>query len=432
MSYRDEVKFSMIANDDEQHKDRLSFLQRYNAHILPIAAIYGGNASGKTNLFKALFCVKRLVTEMMQPDNSIPIDFFRLDPKYKTEPTHFCIEFLIDEVVYEFSFVADREMILEEKLVETSADSDDKILFHRKDNKVKFHSSLKDHPRLDFIFQGTIKNQLFITNAVFQNVEELKPIYDWFRYTLVLVTPNSQFIPFENFLNKSHHLHINMNDILPQLDTGISKLGGEDISFENIQISQAEKDKIQRELKEGDTTRFRGEGLPPITLTRKDGKVIAEKLVTYHKSIDGSEIPFEIFQESDGTQRVIDLLPAILEISRLDSRQIYVIDELDRSMHTHLTRKLIEGYLSNCTSENRSQLLFTTHDALLMNEHLLRNDELWLTERNSEGSSSLGSVSDYKDAQNDKDLQKSYLQGRLGGVPNFPLDDNFWFLKDKE
>ena len=70
---------------------------------------------------------------------------------------------------------------------------------HRKDNKVNFHSSLNDHPRLEFIFQGTIKNQLFITNAVFQNVEELKLIYDWFRYTLVLVKPDSKFIPFDIF-----------------------------------------------------------------------------------------------------------------------------------------------------------------------------------------------------------------------------------------
>ena len=122
-------------------------------------------------------------------------------------------------------------------------------------------------------------------------------------------------------------------------------------------------------------------------------------------------------QESDGSQRVIDLLPAFLMISAAKSRKVFVIDEVDRSLHTLLTKRLLETYLSSCSAESRAQLLFTTHNVLLMDQRLLRRDEMWVTERNADGVSSLFSFSEYKDVRYDKDIRKSYLQGRLGGVP---------------
>jgi hypothetical protein len=152
-------------------------------------------------------------------------------------------------------------------------------------------------------------------------------------------------------------------------------------------------------------------------VTRKEGELIAWKLVTFHQKADGSEAKFELQQESDGSRRVIDLLPAFLELSAPSSKKVYIIDELDRSLHTLLTRSLLEGYLENCSQESRCQLLFTTHDVLLMDQHLFRRDEMWVAERNASGSSRLWSFSDYKDVRYDKDIRKSYLQGRLGGIP---------------
>jgi uncharacterized protein len=107
-------------------------------------------------------------------------------------------------------------------------------------------------------------------------------------------------------------------------------------------------------------------------VTRKGGELIAKKLVAYHSRADGTEAKFEIRQESDGSQRVIDLLPAFLELSAQVSKKVYVIDEVDRSLHTLLTRRLLEMYLANCSTESRTQLLMTTHDVLLMDQQLLR------------------------------------------------------------
>ncbi|MEZ0298104.1 MAG: ATP/GTP-binding protein, partial [Candidatus Methylacidiphilales bacterium] len=94
----------------------------------------------------------------------------------------------------------------------------------------------------------------------------------------------------------------------------------------------------------------------------------------------------------------------------------YFIDELDRSLHTQLTRGLLESYLETCTSESRSQLIFTTHDLLLMDQMLLRRDEIWFLDKNLDGATTLSPLSDYK-IRLDKDVRKAYLQGRLSGLP---------------
>jgi len=128
--------------------------------------------------------------------------------------------------------------------------------------------------------------------------------------------------------------------------------------------------------------------------------------------------------ESDGSRRVIDLLPAFLYLAAGANPNVYIIDELDRSLHTLLTRKLLELFLGEYSSSSRSQLLFTTHDLLLMDQNLLRRDEMWITDRNKDGSSNLISFSEYKDVRYDKDIQKSYLQGRLGGIPHILVSDS--------
>jgi len=160
----------------------------------------------------------------------------------------------------------------------------------------------------------------------------------------------------------------------------------------------------------------------PIALSRKEGELIARKLVTFHSNSLGESVKFGMESESNGSRRVIDLLPAFLDLCVESSRKVYVIDELDRSLHTLLTRQLLNGYLSSCTQESRAQLLFTTYDVLLMDQDLLRRDEIWTTERTEAGGTRLTPLSDFKDVRYDKDIRKSYLQGRLGGSPRVFFD----------
>jgi uncharacterized protein len=417
MSFRNKVKFSMIASTERQHVERVANVAKYKTKILPIAAIYGGNASGKTNFFKALSFVKRLVVKGTQPDDLIPVEVFRLDDNVAHEPARFAIEILIDETIYEFSFAVTTTAVVEERLVLiTGASAKEKILYNRIDGAPNFHKSLAIDKLLQFAFKGTRDNQLFINNSVSQNVDNFRPIYDWFKDSLVLIAPDSRF-SFEEFPDEGHPFYSSMSEILPMLDTGIVRLGGENIAVENIPIPDVLKIKLREFLKEGKTVRF----FDRFIVTRKNGELIGKKLSTYHTNADGSEVQFEILDESDGTQRIIDLLPAFLELSDSKSKQVYVIDEIDRSLHCLLTRKLLESYLSKCTSSTRTQLLLTTHDVLLMDQQLLRRDEMWVAERESSGNTNLFSFSEYKDVRYDKDIRKSYLQGRLGGIPRILL-----------
>ena len=106
-----------------------------------------------------------------------------------------------------------------------------------------------------------------------------------------------------------------------------------------------------------------------------------------------------------------------------NAKYVFVVDEIDRSLHTLLTRQLLELYLSSRSAGSRSQLLFTTHDMLLMDQQLLRRDEMWVTERDTTGISSLYSFGEFKEVRSDKDLKRSYLQGRLGGIPDLLHED---------
>lgn len=424
MSFRDPVTFSMVASRERQHANRLPKLGKYNTRVLPIAAIYGGNASGKTNFFKAINFAKILVVKGTQPDSHLAVEGFRLDNSSIDKPTKFTFELLIDETIYDFSFSLNRKRVLAERLVVITRTSE-RELYARHGDNIQFDETLKKDQFLNFAFKGTRDNQLFLTNAVSQKVDNFRPVYDWFKDTLDLVAPDSRFEPFEQFLDDSHPLYATMNKMLPQLDTGIAHLGGEEIALDTIALPGPLKTMLEEDVREGMAIRLMSDQNERFVFTRKNGELTAKKLVTYHPKADGTQVKFEIRHESDGSQRVIDLLPAFLELAAPGSKKVFVIDEVDRSLHTQLTRRLLEAYLASCGADSRSQLLMTTHDVLLMDQHLLRRDEMWVAERKQTGVSTLVSFAEYKDVRYDKDIRKSYLQGRLGGIPRILLSGSF-------
>ena len=420
-SFREKATFSMVASKERQHGDRLPKLKKYQMRVLPVAAVYGGNASGKTNFFKAISFARQLIVKGTQPDASIGVEPYRLDPECLQKPSRFEFQILVGETVYALSFAVTRKAIVEEKLVEVRAASE-RVLYHRKDGRPNFDGSLKSDQFLKFAFQGTQDNQLFLTNSFTQKVKRFEPIYRWFRNQLVLIAPDSRFEPFERFLQEEHPLYPAMNATLERLDTGIAHLGGEPVPFENLPLPDALKSKLQDEVQEGTTVRLLTDPTNErFVITRREGELEAKKLVAYHRGTDGKEVKFEMRNESDGSQRTVDLLPGFLDLASHSTPKVYVIDEVDRSLHSLLTRQLLESYLRSCGESTRSQLLFTTHDVLLMDQSLLRRDEMWVAERNQAGESSLTSFSEYKDVRYDKDIRKSYLQGRMGGVPRILL-----------
>ncbi len=426
MSFRDETTFTMVATRERQHGERIPRVPKYPVRVLPVAAIFGGNASGKTNFFKALEFAQQLVIEGTKPDELIPVEPCIIDDACMDKPSGFKLELLIDELIYEFSFALTTESVIEEKLVKITRNSE-YTLYDRKHGNIDFDDDLKKkNANLNFIFQGTRGNQLLLTNSVSQNMDAFQPVYSWFMNSLVMISPNSIFAPGVVSFDKEHPEYDSMNDALSQLDTGISRLGSKEISLDDANFPEPMKKDLQRNLKPGIMANaVASHTKERLTITKIDKKLITKKMVTYHSKIQGGNVQFEFSQESDGTQRVVDLLPSFLDISSANSNKVYIIDELDRSLHTLLSRKLIEAYLAGCAKKSRSQLLFTTHDVLLMDQRIIRRDEMWVTERDTNGFSTMFSFSDYKDIRYDKDIKKSYLTGRLGGIPNILLNCSF-------
>jgi len=422
MSFKENMTFSSIARRERQHCKRVPKVGNLNLDVLPVAAIYGVSSSGKTNLFKALYFTKGLIIMGALPNSEIPVEAFRLGHSRKLEqPTHFEFELLIGETIYVFSFSLNRTVIIEEKLVHIS-DGSQKRLYHRKFGEPNFDSSLFSDKSLQSAFKDTPENQLFLTHSVFQKINLFKPVYDWFKDTLELVAPNSRFELFDQIFDQRHPLYETINKLLAKIDNGISHLGVEEVPFENLVLPQPMKMKLMKELPECAVVRLVGEGINDrIVVGRKNGELISKKLVTYHLNSDGSETKFDMRQESESVQRIIDLLPAFLELSIAQSTKVFVIDEIDRSLDALLAKRLIQAYLSTCSHDSRSQLLLTTHNLLLMDQKLFRRDEMWITERNEKGISNAVPFAEYKNVTSNKNFSKNSLQGWLSGIPRILL-----------
>ncbi len=412
LSFRDEATLSMVASRERQHKERVPRSQKHKLNLLPIAAIYGGNASGKTNLFLALRFVRRLVVHGTQPDQQIHTIPFLLDEEFAEKPTVFSIQLLAGDDLYEYSFSVTKLAVLEETL----ASEREGLLFARRNGRpVEWCIEPEDLDRLRFIAQGTRSNQLLLHNLIAQNHDMFRPIFNWFRDTLVTLDPTSRYRKFGRLVGTESEWKEKFEELLRGLDTNIDAIGEEVVPIESLMIPKEILDQELAELAE-DQVLAGDIGPDRFTVSYVDGQPIARKLTAIHSSCKGKRVAFGLGMESDGSIRALDLIPAFLQLTELSHPRVYVIDEIGVRFHTHLTRHLLEFYLAACSEESRNQLLFTTHDILQMDQSLLRRDEMWLTERDYQGATTLYSVADFKH-RFDKDLRKQYLQGRLGGVP---------------
>ena len=352
-----------------------------------------------------------------RPEEILPIYPYSLDDEYLKKPSEFSFGMLIDDTIYEYTCAINQKQVIEEKLTEIKP-KDKKILFHRKSDEIIFCDSIRDREFLDFIFKSTRKNQLFLTNSVFQNADHFKKIYDWFE-DIEIITPDVTFRAFEKLLDKSGSLYNEINNYFKSCDVGIDKIEWEEIQFNLLPIDDSLKMQLSN-ISEGKTFRLEI-GHERILVTKKNSNILAKRMIAIHTNNKGKDVKFNLSSESDGTLRAIDLFPAFSELCN-DTSRIYIIDEIDRSLHPLLVQHLIEMYLDSCNDSKNGQLIFTTHDTNLINQKILRRDEIWTIDRDKSGASKFISFSDFQGIRYDQNIRKSYLDGRFGGIPTLGIN----------
>lgn len=430
-SFRDANTLNLVATAEKQHGERVPEIKEYDFRLLSTAAIYGGNASGKSNLFKAMQFAKWMISEGPTVKGGIPVDSFRLDV-LQSKSSRFGFVILIQdengqEQSYDYSFSVNRFKVLEEKLVWIKKRSE-VVLFERQDGKPsEFDKTITQDRNLHAVLESTRDNQLYLTNAASQNTSKYKSdrilrIFHWFL-SLVLITPEAK-API-GLISKENDL---FNKTLALLGTGITRLAFEDVPLSSLAFTPDElenlKIRVNADSKQ-EVILLRDDDLP-FYVSNKNDELLVKRLLSVHMGSDAqTEFPFELNDDSDGTVRIIDLLPLFLDAATKGSRRVVMIDELDRSLHTLLVRQLLESYLASCSPESRSQIIFTTHDVLQMDQNLLRRDEMWVTDRKNDGSTELVPLSSFKEIRKDKSIRTSYLRGQLGGTPKLLLSGAF-------
>lgn len=430
MSYRDEASLPMVGSLERQHKATLAKMPGFRSRwILPVAAIYGGNASGKTALFKAMAALRRLVVEDVGVDGRLDIQPFLLQHDALEKPVSFDITYLFDETVYRLVVEALREGVVFESL-EIVTEKGPRVVYERdraKENGAFFldEDFFEDVGHVEYASKSTRANQLFLASAVAQNVNELSGAYRWFSEVLELVGVESQSWSFAKAIGGQEGFFEFAEEALARLDTGIVGLLGESTSLEalprNATLENAMSSLNDDEVMTLVLDRASGDyGFEVITVSKVDGRLAAERMKTLHRMPDGKLRAFNLSSESSGTQRLLGLLPMLFELVGDGGRagsKVFVVDELDRCFHTMLTARLIEDFTAGCNAATRKQLLFTTHDLLLMDQHLMRRDEMFIAQRAADGCSELIGLAEFEGIRFDKDLVRSYLDGRFGGIP---------------
>jgi len=427
-SFKD-AEFSMIASSSERiHAHHIyPARNRNDVRLTRLAAIYGANAAGKSNLVKALEFAQRLVLRSLPPEEKIPVQRFLLDPECaKKRPARFVIEIKHQGRLYEYGFECDQDRIYREWLY-TFTRKTQRLLFERRTDpnnntevKLKHTTSLptKDPEFLEFVARGTRPNQLYLRECIERNVKTFAAPYNWFRNTLPILNPTSYPQYLELGIQGDEAYRDFFNEILRASDTGISKLKTTEVNWDT-QEGQLVKEML-REIPHAQAAPLIHLWVPSgvrFTILNGEEQPTLLKLVTTHRNSENEEVPFEIHQESEGAQRVLDLIPMMHELMFTEER-VFVVDEVGRSLHPDLSRFLVELHLDPAYQNQASQLITTTHETNLLDLDLLRRDEIWFVEKQPDGATDIYSMHDFKrKLPHDKEINKAYLLGRYGGIP---------------
>ena len=404
-SFKEPVTFSMVAANlvakDKELDENNVFAVDNELKLLKSAAIYGANASGKSNLAKALEFMKSFMVNSSretQSTDAINVEPFRLSTDTEDKPSYFELVFLMDGKRYRYGFEANQKQIISEWLYYVPKVRETK-LFEREMNNFKISKSYE----ASGIQKRTRDNALFLSVSAQFNVGIAEKILDFVNHELNIISPSQQDIcliyTIDCLINDD-----NKNDILKlikKLDLGIDNIQVEPRDFTNDTLPNNLPDNMKQ-----------------ITLDLKRANTAS--IDTMHQKFDKNNNYHSIEKfnfknhESEGTQKVFAL--SGLLIQTLKEGDVLIIDELDARLHPLITTAIVELFNSKEANPNNAQLIFMTDDTNLLSNKLFRRDQIWFTEKNRYGATDLYSLAEYK-IRNDASFESDYIKGRYGAIP---------------
>ncbi|MCT7547235.1 ATP-binding protein [Aliarcobacter butzleri] len=406
-SIKDKITFSMLSSSKNENTFKI---KKYN--LLNSAVIYGANASGKSNLLRAMAFMGRIVlnkTKVIQSTDTLPHDPFRLNNSTQDASSIFEIVLFIDEIKYRYGFELDNTTVYSEWLYADEKGKESK-LFYRDADDEEYVNSQKFKEGYPFFDNSKSKikissNQLFIWKCDREDDGIIsKSILKWFnRFNLIDGLDHGGYISYT--MKKMEDLNFK-NEMIKLVKT--ADIGIEDITIEeeDVPLDMIEKLSLPASIKEE---------------ILKDGGLKSVSINTYHKKFDkdNNEIGNEIFElddeESVGTRKFFKMSAPIL--NTLQEGKILIIDELDASLHPMLTKHLIKLFNDKNINTKNAQLIFATHDTNLLKPEIFKRDQIWFTEKDKYGSTTLYSILEIKGVRANDDFEKQYIQGKYGAVP---------------
>ncbi len=383
--------------------------------LLRCSAVYGANASGKSNLVRAVMFMRQFVQQSatrLQAGDPTGVERFKLDTQAYDRPAYFQIIFILHDVVYRYGFELDEKRVHSEWLYRTR--HRESRLFVREGQDFNISGALR--AKKD-ILEMTRPNALFLSVLAQFNHELATEILQWFRTRLRGISGLDDEMYGRYTIERAERddtFRRRVQTLLRLSDVGITGLG-----IERIPMSQTEMpSEIQQALRHlmDALSEKRGGQAPP------DEDILLERVTTVHPVFDsatGKYVREEIFDmemhESEGTKKFFYLLGPWIDT--LENGYVLFVDEMDARLHPLLTRELVQMFLSPRSNPHNAQLIFATHDVGLLADRLLRRDEVWFTEKNRYGATELYSLAEIK-ARKDASFYRNYLRGMYGAVPH--------------
>ncbi len=404
-SIKDNVTLSMLAASKDI--SNTFFLRDGSYELLNSAVLYGANASGKSNILKAMAQMRNIVlnsTKVHQSTDKLPHNPYKLTKQTVQASTSFEIIFFVQENKYRYGFEFDSTTVYAEWLFLDENGREAKLFY--RDIEEEFYVNKNKFKEGRGLEEKTLKNQLFIWKCDAENGPISKEILQWFsHFNMIDGLENRGYIDFTINQMKNQEFKKEIVSLVKFADLGIIDIATNESKIDSKEI---EAIPLPREIKDQ---------------ILNDENLIKIETHTSHKFFDQDnnevgQVRFDLHKdESFGTNKFFAMSAPILDT--LKRGGILIVDELDASLHPILTTYLIRLFHNKKVNSQNAQLIFATHDTNLLNADLLRRDQIWFTEKDKYGSTDLYSLVEYKinKARKSTNLEKNYLQGRYGAIP---------------